>query len=180
MRAVLNRRRHDDEGAVLVMAMLFLLLMASAVLAPLGLADANLRATATLHDDLGLQYAAQDALDATIGEYQSADGQGYGQFWQNSWSLCAQYGLPSFRGEAEAGQWTWNGQQLQVACEADPLDPSLPQTDRHVRFAVCRAADFDGSQCSNPLLTAEVTLYDSPDPHSQRPKVWFESYDMKY
>ena len=182
MKGLLRRVRRDDEGAVLIMAMLFFLLMASVVLAPLAMADVNLRSTVSLHQDRAVQYAAADILDATIATYQSSSGGGYGQFWQSSWASCASYGLPTgapftLTPSGLGGQGTWNGETLQIACTALQPGANMPQTDRHVEFAVCVPADFNPSTgtCSNPLLTAEVFLSISGSP-----TVWVTTYSMNY
>lgn len=182
MKTTWSRLRHDDEGSVLVMSMLFLLLMASMVLAPLALADTNFRSTVSLHQDRGVQYAAQDILDQTIAAYRATATYGA---WapttanQQTWSGCAQIGLPTFAGQSTAGVATWNGQTVWVACRnVATVPPSDTSPTRDMQFLVCKAALSAGvCATANVLATSRVTFYDTANP---TPQVWVQNYSVDF
>jgi hypothetical protein len=187
MKSFVSRLRRDDEGSVLIMSMLFLLLMASMVLAPLALADTNLRSTVSLHQDRDLQYAAQDILDQTIAAYRA--NATYGAWApstvngvsvnQQTWSGCAQIGLPTFSGQSVRGFTTWNGQSVWIACRnVATVPPSDTSPTRDMQFVVCGAALSAGTcASSNTLVTSRVTFYDSAN---TTPEVWVQDYSIDF
>ena len=173
MRARLAKLRGSDQGSVLVMAMLFLLLMGSMVLAPLAMADTNLRATVSLHQDRSVQYAAQSALSQAIAYFRSPAGRNEGLVGDgtNSLSLC-----PNATSPVRNVTVSEDGNNVPVLVTCVGLSTANPSVERDVTFTVICSA---GSTCpaGATLLTAEVAFYDIP---GITPSVWVKSYSVDY
>jgi hypothetical protein len=175
MKTLRARMGGGDEGSILIMSMLFLLLMASVVLAPLALADTNLRATVSLHGDRSLQYAAQSALDKTIAYFRSDAGRNEGLLGAGTSFGSACPNPTDFDPDVST---TENGEPVDVWVSCAGLQTANPSVMRDVTFAICRAAPPSGGcSASDTLLTAEAVFYDI---NGSPPSVWLKNYSIDY
>jgi hypothetical protein len=168
-----------DDGSVLILAMMFMLMMASMVLVPLGLADTNVRATVSLRHDRALQTAASAAFDQMVANFRTTAGQADGTIGQglqqfllanNPKYYCPNSTWTPFSNPSNSGEtlsWTTGGEvdQVKIACVAVvPGGITAGSLGRDVMFTVSCVAAPTAADCpTNPLLLrAEATFYDKP------------------
>jgi hypothetical protein len=190
VRALIAHRRSaasGDAGSVLILAMVFMLMMASMVLIPLRYADTNVRATISLRHDRALQSAAASAFDQMVGNFRSTAGQTDGTLGQGlSGSNCPSKSWTSFTAPSATGEtlsWTTGSEvdQVKITCIA-VIPTALPagSIGRDVVFSVTCVAAPTAADCpTNPLLLrAEATFYDQPG--LATPTVTVTAYNVNF
>lgn len=131
------KRRHDDEGAALILVLLVISVVAVVLGALLSFADTSLRTTINLRDQAATSADADGAVQAAINNIRNSTSTAGGNCFGSSNTLS----LPSFDGSTSAA----------VSCSADPATvliqcPSLSNCNRpgNAILTLGRVAGEDG------------------------------------
>ena len=133
-------RSNDETGAVLILALVFVVIIAFMLVALVDLTGNDLLNTLNLHKERSVEYAADGSVDSAIEvvRYQAGEG-----------GLQEPCPVTSFTGANSL-----NGIDVSVNCVAIP--PLQPGT-RQVQFTACPGS---ASSCGSGLLQAVVTYTD--------------------
>jgi hypothetical protein len=136
-----RRASHPDEGAALILSLLFLVAVGIALLALVNFAGGALLNTVNLNSQRGLEYAADGATTA------AAQATRYSYNTYTSPGNCLPGGQTSM---------TINGIAISVQCSAVNFNPNSAAT-REVLFLACRAGSCT---MANSIIQASVTYDD--------------------
>jgi hypothetical protein len=135
-----RNRSSDEGGAVLILALVFVVVIAFMLVALVDLTGNDLLNSVNLHNQRSVEYAADGSVDAAIEIVRYNAGEG---------GLGEPCPLSSFTGPNNL-----NGVDVSVNCV--PLQPTQPGT-RMVQFNACPGSV---SSCGSGLLQAVVTYTD--------------------
>jgi hypothetical protein len=132
-----HRLAADEAGAILILALLFMVAGSLLILGLLGWSGNQLNSVASFEQSRALNYAANNAMETAI------------QQVRYSSTACPSTGL----------QIPSNGLTMVVYCSGSETDADSAAS-RQITFTACTSADTQ-SQCSaNPYLTAIATFGD--------------------
>jgi hypothetical protein len=147
--------QRDESGAVLILALVFVIVTGVVGVALASLTSTNLMATSSLQAKRGVEFEADGAVDAAI---QMVRYNGL-SFSSGGWSKCA----------PGTGALSIDNATVYVECIASPpsADIVAPPGGRAVEFQACSAPDV-GCPTQDTDLTAQVIFNDISDAGSQQ------------
>ncbi|MGD0255653.1 MAG: hypothetical protein ABSB99_08910 [Acidimicrobiales bacterium] len=137
-----TRHQHGEDGASLILALVFMVVMSLLLLGLLELTGTALVNTYNLKSQRSLEYAADGAADIAVQNVRYSD---------NPYSASSTNCLPG-----SVSSITLNGVSMSVDCTQQAYDP-LSGLTREVNFYACTSALCTSS---NAVLQAEVTFED--------------------
>ena len=135
--------RHDQSGAVLILALIFVVVTGAVGVALASLTSTNLAAATGLQTKRGVEFNADAGIDAAIQlvRYNPS------ATFTNGWAICAP-GTPGLN---------MDGAAVYVSCNVGSA--AAPTGDRAVEFVACGVSAL-GNNCSAPDITAQVVFDD--------------------
>ncbi len=153
--ADVSSQRDGEGGAVLVLALIFVIIMAVSLLAVVNLGGDALRNTANLKGARSLEYAADAATDAAVEavrySYYAFDG-------VNNNTGCVPDGAVLTVPDS-ASMPSINGITMNVTCSGVPVATPPAQNTRTVTFYACQQG-LGSCTAGNSALVAQVVFQD--------------------
>ncbi|MGN6609124.1 MAG: hypothetical protein ACTHMS_19185 [Jatrophihabitans sp.] len=141
------RRPRDEDGAALVIALVFLIFISVLVTASLNIVFTDTKATPVIRANRALAYDADAALQYAIATIRVNPNQGL------------QYSCDAIPFPGSSSGFTLN-QSISLQVNCSPEQPNSPlYYQRHVQLQVVCVGSTTGP-CANPLLRADVRFYD--------------------
>jgi hypothetical protein len=127
--------RHEESGAVLILALIFTAVVSLIVLALLEWSGNNLKSVAAYQQGTALNYSTNSAMETSIQEV------------RYSTTACPSTGL----------SFPVNGITVNVWCGPNPANTTV---FRQIKFTACPSTGIPGCTSSNPYLTVVATFDD--------------------
>jgi hypothetical protein len=139
--------RHNQDGAVLILALVFLVAVSTIVIALLGFAGNDLKNVANFQQGRTLKGAADSAMEVAIQEVRYSS------------TACPSSGLVIPIPNPNSS----NDVTIRIWCNPPTETESPTAASRVITFQACSESAFQNNQCSptnNPYLTTIVTFDD--------------------
>jgi len=156
--------KHGEEGQILILALLFLTVVAVMVTALLGQADGSFGATAALRKTVGVQYAADGAMQDAMTALAQPGNLSFITSTSSCTSACPATACPNLA-SSTSNPLAMNNASISTNCTYIPSSAHLPGV-RGVPVTYEIDACVTGASCASPLLRAQVTIshFSPPQP----------------
>ena len=143
-----QRSRRDESGAMLILALIFIVAVAVSTVGLLNLTGDDLKNSGNLRFQRGLEYAADSAVTAAVENVRFSPNAYYPP---TSGSSCLPAGMGPYVKDPQ-------GVPFEVDCEWAGSGTPVIGEPRVIQFFACTASACDSS---NSVVRAQVTFYDA-------------------